>query len=113
MKMTKTAPPFKRRSKSYAYKMGADYARNGANTINCNLSIFSSKENTAEWEREELQTRTKAIIELARNEYEGDDGDVQVDSNARVSEGDDNGCYVSAWVWVSFAGTEFDKEKEL
>lgn len=29
---------------------------------------------------------------------------------AVVSEGDDNGAYVKAWVWVSFAGTEFDKE---
>jgi len=27
-----------------------------------------------------------------------------------LSESEDNGCYVSAWVWCSFEATEFDKE---
>ena len=39
------------RSKQYAYKMGKDCAKNGANTTNCHFSIFSSKENTEAWER--------------------------------------------------------------
>ena len=38
-------------STEYAYKMGVDCAINGANTTNCNFSIFSSPENTAAWER--------------------------------------------------------------
>lgn len=34
-----------------AYKQGYDCGVNGANTTNCHFSIFSSKENTREWER--------------------------------------------------------------
>lgn len=58
--------------------------------------------------------RHKAIIELARNEHEHD-GEVEIDDDAKLSEADDNpdnGCYVQAWVWVSFGGTPYDKEKE-
>ena len=36
---------------SYAYKMGFDCGKNGANTTNCNFSIFNSEDNTKEWER--------------------------------------------------------------
>jgi len=36
--------------------------------------------------------------------------ELEVDGDARISEGDDNGCFVAAWVWVDFSGTEFDKE---
>ena len=42
-------PP--KRSEEYAYKMGKDCAKNGANTTNCHFSIFSSKENTKAWEK--------------------------------------------------------------
>lgn len=62
---------------------------------------------------EELRTldvddaRHKTIIELAREEYRLD---TKIDDNAPLSEGDDNGCYVQAWVWVSFGGTPYDKE---
>ena len=28
------------------------------------------------------------------------DGEVEIDPGARVSEGDDPGAYVEAWVWV-------------
>jgi hypothetical protein len=28
------------------------------------------------------------------------DGEIEVDSNARISRGDDRGAYVEAWVWV-------------
>jgi hypothetical protein len=27
-------------------------------------------------------------------------GEIEVDSNARISRGDDHGAYVEAWVWV-------------
>lgn len=37
--------------KSKAYLMGFDCAMNGANTTNCHFSIFSSEQNTREWEQ--------------------------------------------------------------
>lgn len=40
-----------RRSKSYAYRMGFDCAKNGANTKNCHFSIFASPEGKEEWEK--------------------------------------------------------------
>ena len=48
MKMTKKEMS---RDAKYAYKMGIDYAINGANTTNCNFAIFSSPENTKAWEK--------------------------------------------------------------
>ena len=29
-----------------------------------------------------------------------EDGSIEVDINARISRGDDEGAYVEAWVWV-------------
>jgi len=55
----------------------------------------------------------REIIQMAREEYEHSDGDVQIDGNAVVSHGTDNGAYVQAWVWVSFADSRFDKEPTL
>lgn len=55
-------------------------------------------------------TRQQAIIALARAEHHVG-GECEIDDGAKISEGSDNGCYVAAWVWVSFEGTEFDKEK--
>ena len=40
------------------------------------------------------------------------DGEVEVDSNARISYGADEGAYVEAWVWVPFEETESDSEDE-
>ena len=57
------------------------------------------------------EERRKAIIELARAEHQSE-GSVEIDDNAELSEGDYNGCYVQAWVWVDFAGTPLDKELE-
>ena len=54
--------------------------------------------------------RRRAIIEIAR-EQKQKEGFLEIDDGAQVSEGDDNGCYVAAWVWVEFAGTRFDKVK--
>ena len=54
--------------------------------------------------------RRKAILILARQQHQ-DDGKVEIDSNAKLSEGDDNGTYVQAWVWVDFADQPgLDKE---
>ena len=30
------------------------------------------------------------------------DGEIEIDSNAIISRGDDPGAYVAAWVWVPF-----------
>lgn len=37
--------------KDRAYAYGYDAGLNGASEVNCHFSIFSSKENTKEWER--------------------------------------------------------------
>jgi hypothetical protein len=57
------------------------------------------------------ESRRLQVIELAR-EQRGEEGAVEIDDCAELSEGNDNGCYVRAWVWVDFDGTKFDKEKE-
>ena len=46
------------------------------------------------------ELRRRAIVEMADKEY-GHDGSIEIDDNAKLSEGDDNGTYVQAWVWVS------------
>ena len=56
------------------------------------------------------EERRCAIIELARQQRQ-EEGLVEIDTNACLSEGNDNGCYVQAWVWVDFAETRFNKEK--
>lgn len=53
--------------------------------------------------------RRVEIIAEAKGEH-GVEGEVEVDDDAKLSEGEDNGCYVQAWVWVDFAGTRWDKE---
>ena len=39
------------KDKTYAYKMGYDCGLNGSTLTNCAFGIFSSQENTKEWER--------------------------------------------------------------
>lgn len=60
-------------------------------------------------EAHETMLRRKAIVELAIDQHHVD-GEVEVDANAEVSEGEDNGAYVQAWVWVDFSGMQLDKE---
>ena len=31
----------------------------------------------------------------------GSDGSLEIDSNAKISRGEDAGAYVQAWVWVA------------
>ncbi len=60
----------------------------------------------------DAEERRCEIIELARQEHQ-QDGEVEIDDNAILSEGNENGCYVQAWVWLDFDQTKFDKsEKE-
>lgn len=56
-----------------------------------------------------LTDREEAILDLAGS---GQDGEAEIEPNAIVSEGEDNGAYVEAWVWVSFDGTPLDKEPD-
>jgi hypothetical protein len=67
-------------------------------------------DNTAEEAITQNEFDRREIVAMAKDEYEGYDGDIQVDGNAVVSHGEDNGAYVQAWVWVSFDGTRFDKD---
>lgn len=54
------------------------------------------------------RARRAMILEMASKEHENE-GTIEIDNNAKISEGDDNGTYVAAWVWVSFDGTELCK----
>jgi hypothetical protein len=56
----------------------------------------------------EAEERRSEIIELAR-EQRGEEGAVEIDDSAELSEGGDNGCYVQAWVRIDFDGTKFDR----
>ena len=59
----------------------------------------------------EYEERRLKILELTNDlSYVDNDGSVEVDNDAMLSESDDNGCYVSAWVWCPFEDTAFDKE---
>lgn len=68
---------------------------------------------------EELNTepctliREQRIRELALEQhcsnYYSDHSYPEIEDDAKVSEGEDNGAYVQAWVWVDFTDTELDK----
>jgi hypothetical protein len=53
------------------------------------------------------RARRAAILELTRK-FERE-GELELDDNAKISEGDDNGTYVQMWRWVEFCGTELCK----
>ena len=55
--------------------------------------------------------RDAAVLKLARDAYYCD-GVLEIDDDAVISDGDENGAYVGAWVWVDFAGTPLDKDPE-
>lgn len=76
----------------------------------------------AAWERDqelnakEAKAREAEILAIAsRSRAFNCDHGVEMgdpnDAHVMVSEGDDNGVYVRAWVWVSFEGTILDKEE--
>jgi hypothetical protein len=54
----------------------------------------------------------RAVIELARKQWSAD-SHCEIEDNARVSHGEDNGAYVAAWLWVDFAGSGLDKNIDL
>lgn len=62
-------------------------------------------------EDQQEKDRERKIADLAYELFH-EDGDLEFDDTAQVSEGEDNGAYVSCWKWVSFDGTEFEKKDE-
>jgi len=62
---------------------------------------------------QEDRRRVNRILKLARDTLRLSDGELELDDdNAIISEGDDNGTYISCWAWVDFSGTKLDKEPE-
>jgi len=62
--------------------------------------VTKPPENLAELlEHVTKQCRKQKIINRAKQMYHRE-GEIEIDDNARLSEGDDDGCYVQAWVWV-------------
>ena len=53
--------------------------------------------------------RALKIVALAKIQHHRD-GECEIDDTAEVSEGNDDGAYVQAWVWVNFDETDLDKE---
>ena len=52
---------------------------------------------------------TAEYIQKAKQLYERD-GEIEIDADATVSEGDDPGAYVQAWVWVPSGEAETGDE---
>ena len=61
---------------------------------------MSAETNTMKAARE-AEERRRSIIKLAKNTIEKE-GSLEIDSDAEISEGNDNGCYVQAWAWLPF-----------
>lgn len=59
-------------------------------------------------EQSERSDRHKGIVAMAQDKY-AREGELEIDDDALVSEGGDNGAYVQAWRWVEFDGTPLDK----
>ena len=55
------------------------------------------------------ETHRKFIVEAAKMQNHSDN--LQIDDDADTAEGDENGCFVSAWIWQSFDGLLSDKNQ--
>lgn len=64
------------------------------------LSIWGASPDTGE---------DAEIAELAKQNALVEDGVLEIDTPTIISQGNANGAYVQAWLWVDFAGTKFDK----
>ena len=82
-------------------------AREGFPEDESDLLVREAAYLAARAEHQAKQDRRLAIIELAKEQHPCDG--IEIDSDAKLSEGDDNGCYVAAWVWTDFNGTPFEK----
>jgi HrpA-like RNA helicase len=59
----------------------------------------------------ESTERDRDIVALAHRRHH-DEGALEIDASSTVSEGDDNGAYVQAWLWLPFEGTPLDKTEQ-
>jgi hypothetical protein len=58
----------------------------------------------------ERDDRQRRIADLARQRVTHE-GELEIDDRTVISEADDNGSYVMAWVWLDFGGVRgLDKE---
>jgi len=55
--------------------------------------------------------REREIINIAKEICIASDGEIEIETTAKISEGDDNGAFIQGWIWVDFAGTGLDKNK--
>ena len=74
-----------------------------------NLSELGKEYTQCDCRIDDEEERRVEIIELAREQHQKE-AVLEIDDNAEITEGIDNGCYVAAWVWLDFANTKFDKE---
>lgn len=58
------------------------------------------------------ELRRKAIVALAKTSPFLEEGVLEIDDDSVISEGEDNGAYVQAWLWVDFYGTKFATSSE-
>jgi hypothetical protein len=58
------------------------------------------------------EPRRQKILTLGRATL-AREGELEFDDDAIASEGDDNGAYLQAWVWVDFGGTNLDKHQSV
>lgn len=58
------------------------------------------------------EPRRQKILKLGRATL-AREGELEFDYDAIASEGDDNGAYLQAWVWVDFGGTNLDKHQSV
>lgn len=68
------------------------------------------REAIAVFEKHLNEPRRQEILELGR-ETLAREGELEFDDDAIASEGNDNGAYLQAWVWVDFGGTTLDKHR--
>jgi hypothetical protein len=61
--------------------------------------------------RYEVDPREEYIRQLARERW-AEEGRLEIEPDADVTEYGDNGAMVSAWVWVSFEGTPLDTRRK-
>lgn len=52
-------------------------------------------------QRIKKETVKEKIYRAAARIFYERDGEIEIDDNAAVSIGSDNGAYVQAWIWVS------------
>jgi|TARA_R110000751_G_scaffold126168_1_gene227987 hypothetical protein len=61
-------------------------------------------------ERRSRDRNIRALVREGLADLTLSDGTLELDDNAIISEGDENGAYVSVWLWCGFDGTALDKK---